>query len=336
MEKGRVKLWILHAGIGHVSPYFFNLSNELKKYKDYEVIVDANMPLDIKTKNGIVYFNRLKRYYDSDDIESINKFIDNVLTLKNNGWKLIFTLHNFFPIDRDFKDNDEYLLKKFLPLMDKVFTFSNSMKNSLKTHFNIDAIVHGIGKNTLFDNDSDIDLSFIKDNDFVFTFIGNISKYKMLDKVIDNFNKLNNKNILLLICGPNSRNYELNINNDKIIRINEFITEGMWAKICDKTNVIINSYDIDRESFKYGFYPSNCIQIIEHKKIAIAPNCEAIKELLPNGYYYPYEKGNLLDVMKLVIKDKKKIKELETTYPDISFSWEDVVKIIINEIRGLK
>lgn len=337
MEKKKVKIWILHAGIGHTSPYFYNLCNSLKKYNEYEIIVYKDLPLDIKAKNDIIYFNRLKRYYDSDDINSINNFLNKVKKLKKLGWKLIFTLHNFFPIDRNINKNDEYLLRKFLELMDAVFVFSNYMHQSLKNNFGIESTIQYIGNNTLNESfDSDLDLSILDNANFVFTFIGNISEYKKLDEVIKCFKKINKKNIYLLIAGPSNSRYNLEINDTKnIIRADKFITDNMWNYICEKTNVIINTYDVNRDCFKYGFFPSNCVEIVKHKKVCIAPNCDEIKEIIPEGYCYYYD-DNLLEIMKKVIKEKEFIKIKEKTYPNYKYDWDIVAERIINKVGELK
>ena len=72
-------------------------------------MVNPDLPIDIKEENGIVYFNRLKRYYNSQDINSVYDFLKKIDILKQNGWKLAFTIHNFFPIDRAITKNDEIL-----------------------------------------------------------------------------------------------------------------------------------------------------------------------------------------------------------------------------------
>ena len=335
MEQQKIKIWILHAGLGHQSPYFYNLCNEFNNHKNIEIIVKPELPLDMFTNNGIVYFNRLKRYYNSNDIKSINSFLEQVDILKKNGWKLIFTLHNFFPIDRQINENDEFLLKKFLPKMDLIFTFTNYMKNQLKKNYNINAINHSIGKNTLDKSfDKIITIPKISKDSFVFTFIGNISEYKMINDVIECFKKIKQNNTYLIIAGPSNKNYNLNYQKDEnIIRIDEFIGDRSWNKLCKITNIFINSYDINRECFKYGFFPSNCIQIMQYKKICIVPESDVMKEILPLGYYYSYkDKKELCKIMKLTIDEKAQIKEKEFSYPNCNYSWERMVNIIFESI----
>ena len=55
-------LYILHAGISHPSPYFYNLEKELKQYPEINVIINPNLPTIPPRDKGIVYFNRLKRF----------------------------------------------------------------------------------------------------------------------------------------------------------------------------------------------------------------------------------------------------------------------------------
>ena len=339
MEKNKVTLWILHAGFGHKSPYFYNLCKELKKHENLEVIVDSELPLNISPDCGIVYFNRLKRYYNSADINSVNEFLNKVDKLKKSGWKLIFTVHNFFPIDRETNNIDELLLKKFLLKMDAVFTFTNYMKKSLKEHFGITAINHSIGINTL-NNDFDAKFKIPKfeSEDFVFTFIGNICEYKMLDSVIDCFNRINNKHAYLIIAGPDNKFYNLNIpKNNNIIRINCFIGEEGWNKLSKITNVFINTYDINRNCFKYGFFPSTCIQIVNQRKMCIVPKCEEIYEILPKKYYYTYSNNKeLFFIMRDLIKRKKEIENMEAKYPYINkYKWEKMVEILLKKIEEI-
>ena len=127
MENDKITLWILHAGIEHPSPYFYNFCKYLKKYDNYEYIINPELPLEKHVNKGIVYFNRLKRFYKSDSLKSAKDFLKDIDTLKSNGWKIVWTLHNFFPIDRTITEVDEYVTNKFLKKCDIVFTVSTGV-----------------------------------------------------------------------------------------------------------------------------------------------------------------------------------------------------------------
>lgn len=334
--KDKITVWILHAGIGHKSPYFSNLIETWQADKNYNLIVDPNFPQGIAPKNGFIYFNRLKRFYSSDNIQSIHEFLNNIEKLKRNGWKIIFTLHNFMPIDRNTNDNDIYLMEKFLDFADIVFTLSKSMQQSLLTNFNIKAVCHGIGRNILKDTNSKITLPKFSKDSVVFSFVGNISEYKMINEIIDAFMSLKNENCYLIIAGPENQTYKPKIpKSSRIIYLNTFIGQKDWSKISKVTTAFLNTYDVNRNCFKYGFFPSNCVEISFRKKFCIVPNCSEIKELLPSGYYCSYNKPeDLKNALLYVINNREKILSLEKTYPLYDHDWIKTVKIIKTHIES--
>ena len=333
-----MRLYILHAGISHPSPYFYNLEKCLKKYKDINLTINSDLPNETPCEKSILYFNRLKRYYDSNDKSSVINFLKKIDILKNKGWIIAFTLHNFFPIDRKITKNDELLLKEFLKKVDIVFCFSHYMKQKLEEIYNIKAINHSIGYNELdgwFNSYNDLSLNIEKDS-FVFTFVGNVSKYKMLDKFIEAFNKIKKDNVYFIIAGPSNKNYKLNYNNDNIIRIDHFIGNDEWNYLKNITNIFINSYDIDYENFKYGFFPSNCIQLNYNKKICIVPKHDIMKELLNDNTYLEYENNmkSIIDIMNYAINNRDLIADMEKKYISKKYLWEDTVAIIVKTFKS--
>ena len=221
--------------------------------------------------------------------------------------------------------------------MDCIFTFSNVMKSSLLNNFNKKSICHGIGVNNLKVFKNKIKLPQIPKNHFVYTFIGNISEYKMLECVIKSFESLKKDNTTLILAGPNSNGYNLDCQEYKnIIRINEFVGKNLWDKLIKKTDIFINTYDIYAECFKYGFFPSNCISILNAKKVCIAPNCQEIKELIPEKYFLSYDYDyEIKQIMEYAFDNRKFIKSLERTFPKIKHKWSYTVKIIAENINKL-
>ena len=286
MENVKKIIWILHAGIQHPSPYFYNFCKELNNYDYHEYIGNPNLPINKKITNGIVYFNRLKRFYKSDDIKTAETFLKDIDTLIANGWKIVWTLHNFFPIDRKITNVDEFVTKEFIKKCNIVFTVSEYMKRSIKKHYNVNAINHGMGINTLNDYSINNDVKNIKkSNLFTFTFIGNIYKYKLLDKIVESFNNLDN--CRLIIAGSESKNAEVNIEkliegNKKITYINSFINNNDWKKLSEITDTFISLYDLNLPAFKYGFFPSNFINIARTGIKCITPKSNIFKEMIYN------------------------------------------------------
>lgn len=334
-----IDIHILHAGITHPSPYFYNFCNNIKKYKDFRYVIQADLPKSKPDNQGIIYFNRLKRFYDSNSMTSATKFLNEVKYLKKMGWKIVMTLHNFFPIDRDITFVDEYVTRHFLAECDLVFTLSNYLKNQIKQIYGIDAINHGMGLNVLdgsFNND--LFINYKKDKKFTFVFVGNIYPYKLINQIIENFNLLNN--CTLIIAGKLPNNSDVNIeklinNNENIIYFSEFVGDDDWKRLRHIADCFINIYDLNLPAFKYGFFPSNFINIYNTGCPCISPRHPIIEELMEEKqmYYYNFnEKNGLLNAMCKVIADKpvKLNNDIKLRY-----DWSKVISCFADEVRGL-
>ena len=172
---------------------------------------------------------------------------------------------------------------------------------------------------------------------FTFTFIGNIYKYKMLDKVVSSFNKL--QGCRLIIAGKEPKNANVNLeklieNFENIIYINQFIDKKNWEELSKVTNVFISLYELDAPQFKYGFFPSNYINIAHTGIKCISPEHEIIKEMIDEDQtiFYQYnDEDGLLQAMEkaLKIKNGRKIK-LKYDY-----DWKNVVKKFIDNCNKL-
>lgn len=335
-----ITIYILHAGISHPSPYFYNFCKQLDKINDFNYIINPELPDKPPKGKGIIYFNRLKRFYNSEDKESSLLFLNKIDKLKKNGWKIVWTIHNFFPIDRDISEIDYFIVKEFIKKCDLVFTLTDYMKKSIFKNYNVDAINHGMGFNRL---DNSFDKGIVKKenyNKFVFTFVGNIYKYKMLDSVIKTFDKLDNS--LLIIAGKESANANVNIKQlikDKknIIYIDGFIGESDWETLSEMTDCFVNLYDLSLPAFKYGFFPSNFINIYYYGNRCISPKHEIIEEIIPNKQMIYYEFGDskgLLEAMKRVMKQGK-VNHKKNKKAKVKYNWGNTIDIFTRNCRKL-
>lgn len=335
-----ITIYILHAGLSHPSPYFYNFCKELDKEKGFNYIINPELPETEPNGNGIIYFNRLKRFYDSDNMETADIFLKKINNLKNKGWKIVWTVHNFFPIDRRVSEVDEFVVKEFIKKCDLVFTLTDFMKKSIMKNYHVAAINHGMGFNEL---DGVFDKKVIKCHnykDFTFTFVGNIYKYKMLDKVIESFNKLSNAK--LIIAGKEPKNSNVNIKdkikgNKNIIYIDEFIGKSDWETLSKMTDSFINIYDLNTPAFKYGFFPSNFINIYYYGNICISPSHEIIKELIPSSqivFYDFKEEDGLFKAMNFVKQNGKK-KKIKNEEAKEIYNWDKTIKIFVSNCKKL-
>ena len=339
MGKGKVKIWILHAGIDHPSPYFYNFCSELNTYENYEYIINPELPLEEKVNKGIIYFNRLKRFYNNDDVNTANEFLNNIDYLKQKGWKIVWTLHNFFPIDRELNSVDEYVTREFINKCDLVFTLSEYMKNSIKKHYNINAINHGIGINKLNNNYVNPKIKEIKEsNKLTFTFIGNIYKYKMIDQIIKSFDKM--EGCRLIIAGREARNANVNINNlidnnKNIIYINSFIDKNDWEELSKVTDVFISIYDLKFPAFKYGFFPSNYINIAKTGIKCISPKSDIIEEIICKEQLITYDFNDKNGLYNAMLKAKSSVFNKVFVNQKYNYSWKEVVNKFVNSCNKL-
>ena len=339
MENDKITLWILHAGIEHPSPYFYNFCKSLKKYDSYEYFINPELPLEKRVNKGIVYFNRLKRFYKSDSLESAKSFLKNIDTLKSNGWKIVWTLHNFYPIDRTITEVDEYVTNEFIKKCDIVFTVSKYMRNSIKKHFNINAINHGVGIIQMDNHSVNDEVKRLRRSyKFTFTFIGNIYKYKMVDKIIDAFKKLDN--CRLIIAGTESKNAFVNTkelvkDNDNIIFINKYIDCNDWNKLSSVTDCFVSLYDLNLPAFKYGFFPSNYTSIAKTGIKCISPKSKIIEEMMYSDQmiYYDFNSSDgLFNAMNkaTILKNTKVSPRYKYNY-----EWESVLKTFTEHCNKL-
>lgn len=339
MEKDKIKIWILHAGIEHPSPYFYNFCSELNNYVNYEYVINPELPLNETIVKGIIYFNRLKRFYDSDDLKTAENFLVNIDVLKQRGWKIVWTLHNFFPIDRNLSSVDEYVTKEFINKCDLVFTLSEYLKDSIKNHFNIEAINHGMGINKLNNNVTNQKIKEIKKEDvFIFTFIGNIYKYKMIDQIVSSFNKMND--CRLIIAGCEAKNAGVNVNklvgdNKNIIYINSFVDKNDWDKLAKITDVFISIYDFNLPAFKYGFFPSNYINIAKTGIKCISPRSIIIEEIICKEQLILYDFNDENGLYNAMLKAKSSNCNRIPIKLKYNYSWEEVVGKFIENCNKL-
>jgi len=340
---------MLHAGISHPSPYFYNLCNALKEINsEINIFINPDIPSYAPKEPSILHFHRLKRYYNSNDQTSAEEFIQTVEKAKIAGWKIAWTIHNFLPIDRNLSSTDLWAAQQFSTLGDIIFTHTESMKTNAEKLFSKKVINSSYGINKL---DGIFDKSKIsvpaEDYDAVFTFGGNITEYKCLPESITAFKKLKeeskDKRFKLILAGPPSQSVDVrrHIKGDSdILFYNSFIGESSWDALRKITDVFLLPYDLSLPAFKYGIFPSSVPQILSYKKPMIVPDCPEIKEFIPKedmAIFYDYKnKNGLFESMQkgadpikrgLIIGNLEKI-----TYNP---SWKNVAKVTIEGYKTI-
>ena len=343
-----MKVQILHAGISQPSPYFHNFYQALKKY-DPEINISINpaMPVQGPSEPGIVHFHRLKRFYDSNSQESAENFIENSKKAKEMGWKFAWTIHNFFPIDREISHVDSWVTNQFAALSDTIFTHTELMKKSAEKLFSKRVIncSYAIHNFEGINDGNNLDVPR-EDYELVFTFGGDIVEYKCIPKTIESFKRLkeefNNRRLRLIIAGPSrGMSLEKQIDGDEdILFHNSFIGQNGWKELRRVTDIFLTSYDLSLPAFRYGFFPSSVPQLLSYKKPMILPDCPETREFIPQQdkaiFYDFYDKNGLFKAMKDGLDSSRRdlirrnLEEVTETH-----SWDHVAKIVIEEYNHL-
>lgn len=344
-----MELRILHAGVSHPSPYFYNFCRALKKISpEIDISLDPSIPFSSPKDHGILHFHRLKRFYSSDSQRSAENFLDDVKKAKRNGWGVAWTIHNFFPIDRRISDVDLRVTSELSKLSDILFTHTELMKTNAEKLFSKKVINNSYSANELdglFDRDN-LEVS-IGDYEVVFAIVGNITPYKCVPECIESFKELkkrfSDKKMGLIIAGPLSKEVSIEdyVNRDKDISVhNIFIGNSAWRELNKTADVFLGTYNLSLPAFRYGFFPSNVPQILNYKKALILPDCLEMREFAPSKeiaiFYDSRDKEGLLKAMEEGMNSSR-ISSIEKNLKEFACgaSWTEVAKIVIKGYRSL-
>lgn len=336
----------IHAGIGHKSPYMEALTLYLKEYGievKYMPYLPCRKP---EGEERIIHIHRIGRLYSSDNMDSLNKLLNQIDELKEMGWFFVWTIHNIFPIDSLMTEVDFIAAAEIGKRMDVVFCHTEIMKNNLKMHFNINAINHGYGADYHLSNGqhSEID-SLWKRNRFTFGFIGNIREYKGIVELLETYDRFLDEGheCDLIIAGSpyaaylddNPKIVDL-INKNKVILYDKYVYKEDWDYLIKNVDVLVFPYKIDMPVFKFGFYASSIAQAVYMKKAIICPqndNLEAIIGNLDYSFTYDYQTENgLYNCMKECMNTdtREKNQMEEASYKMVSHcTWKNLANHIV-------
>ncbi len=160
--------------------------------------------------NAIKNINKLNREYDIIVCE--NEILYPIILKKHYNSKIVIHLHNNFLTPKTKFYNE------IINSTDKIFAVSEYIKSQVKSN-NCITVYNGIDFSLFKKEDKKVSQELrkkynIKDNDFVFIFVGRIVPEKGIEPLINAFKNLNDKynNIKLLVIG--SPNFKGNFNQD--------------------------------------------------------------------------------------------------------------------------
>ncbi len=253
---------------------------------------------------------------DTENSEVANQRIDDFLmkidTMKANGFKIIWTVHNILPHDASLQDSQIKLRVELTKRCDIIHTMCADTVQLSEAFFSIpeDKIVnvsHPTYETFYPDQYSELESRFqlgIEHDEFVFLFFGSIQAYKGLHDLVRAFKGLESKSdrkLKLIIAGK-----VFNQSNFKTIR----------DEIDSSENIILYQHRIPNEDVQHYFKAANiCVcpyRITLNSGVAhlahtfgtpvIGPNVGGFKELLSNGGGITYEQLNFEDLVNAMEK----------------------------------
>lgn len=342
-------IYVVHKGIGHTSPYMSIIKQGLTSL-GYKVLFIDNIDAIKKTNSSqevYVYFHRLGRMYDNMDYNSAKSFIKSINSLKKQNIKIIWTIHNFYPLDRVPNPVDDFVLRKLGLLSDHIFTHTDTMQKNAENLFKRSVINHGYGliQSTAVPNHS---ICFPNlESSFNLCFWGNIRDYKDMNLLINSFVKFHIRcpKTKLLIIGPIYKNYYFDklfdsefLHRHEIFVANEYCSN--INSILNKIDGFICTYKTSMPNFKYGFYPSSIATLSQYDLPIICPKCDSVIDIIGsenNAFLYEAEQElSLLETMNnlYAFPDNQRIQVAENLKKLTSKkSWDNVIKIIQNTIE---
>ena len=240
--------------------------------------------------------------------------------LKLIRYRVIWTLHNIYPHDRNYKF---YLTAEKIVsnLCDaKIVHSKNTIKDMQKFGFNIrDTYTISIGNYIgVYDNNVKESIARryfnLKKNDFVFLFFGRIEPYKGIENLLEAFKKIEKKrkHIKLLIAGKCDDKNLIKMLDDYGNKFKENTRIDTNFIEDDKVQYYFNSTNVVVYPFKKITTSSTVILAFSFRKPVICPEIGDLKQFPDNiGIFYnPKNKNGLLTCMEKAIAEKFELSKL--------------------------
>ena len=258
--------------------------------------------------------------------------------LKLLGYKVVWTVHNVMPHEKQFVD-DLKARKILAESADAKIIHSSSTIEEMKS-LGINAknsYVIPIGSyDSLYENKVTKEEARKKlkigQNDFVFLFFGNIKRYKGIEDLLEAFEKLskNKTNIKLILAGECRESSLLKYikGYEKLLK-NKLISHVRYVNDND-LQYYFNSADIAVFPFKKVTTSSSVLLALAYSRPIIIPRIGCLNDIPKNtGFFYKSEgKNALYNVMEKGISNKAKLISLgkNAEIYSSSLSWDKIAK----------
>ena len=287
----------------------------------------------IQLKPTYIHFDWITSFYYRRSLWmtfiSIPLFMIQILIVKYIfNIKLVWTLHNIQPHDLKHRRIHSFCIQFFAKQSSWIRIFSEDSieraKQALKVKDKFVVCPEGSYvddyKNTISINDAKQKFN-IKENDFVYLYLGFIKPYKGIENLIENFNKLQIKNKKLIIAGNVlNKNYfnEIYTENKNIQFVNRFIENDELQYFYKAADVVVLPFNKVENS-------GSVILAMGFKKVIVAPKMGVLLKRLINQKEFLYKEGELFQKLEMVFKNKNTLIEIgEQNFEELKkYSWND-------------
>jgi len=324
--KGRTRDFQIIQFTSNISknPYYTMVGDELiSRGIDYKYIPNFQKIKEILDKKpSLVHFHQLSPFYYSKNKEETLKKAYNLLErlndIKNQGGKIIYTMHNPYPHNRTFKDIDEMINQEMNSISDNIIVLGQSAKEILIKDQNvkipISVVMHpsfkefyGTKPNK---NQARIEFGLPTDA-IIFGNIGHIKPYKGLEFIIEAFIEFSKKqnsqrNLHLCIAGTSTENRYIsslkkNYSNKNISIINRDLKDLEMIKL-------VSALDYSVFAFTDIWASSSVVLSLSYGIPVIVPNIGCMGDYVENSYngflYIPNNIQSLINTFNLILNYK--------------------------------
>jgi beta-1,4-mannosyltransferase len=273
------------------------------------------------------------------------KFLFLLTLARWRGARLLWTIHNIYPHDRCVIPQLDILARRLLVKLSTLFFIHCSCAEAgVLREFpalarRIVQIQHGhwIGyyPNTIACSAAR-SLLTLTENEFVFLFLGSCRPYKNLETLINAFEQLPGKPVLLVAGQFQDAAYEaairaaINRSPSRIILHSGFVRDEDMQIYLRACNVVVTPY---KEVLTSG----SAILALSFGRPVIAPAVGCLKELIVEGCGFLYDSsktpGDLQDAMQASMEAI--FDETHIASEASKLDWQESAKIFVNNLRGL-
>ena len=272
----------------------------------------------ISQKPDYIHFDWITSYYYRRSLWmtflSIPLFMIQLLIVKYVfNIKLVWTLHNIQPHDLKNQKIHSFCRQFFAKQTSWIRIFSEDsverVKQALKVKDKFVVCPEG-SYIDYYNNTISIEVAKqkfnIRENDFVYLYLGFIKPYKGIEILIENFNKLHIKKKKLIIAGNVlNKNYfnEIYTDDKNIQFVNRFIENDELQYFYKAADVVVLPFNKVENS-------GSVILAMGFKKVIVAPKMGVLLKRLINQNDFLYKEGELFQKLNLAYENKKSLGEI--------------------------